>query len=273
MSASKFQHLVGQLAHPPTDMVMPAANLYVTVANFAILLVVTLLLTREARRTRSWLPLLCLLGAAIASLQEPIYDMVGSVWYPNIGQTPLLTVFGVSVSLWLLPAYAWYIGGQGYWMFRNFEHGMTRSGLWRCYALFWLANFALEIPGLQLGIYAYYGEQPFRLLGFPLWMAMTNALMPIVLGLACHRLRHILQDLRVLLVVPLVPMCIGFAQIAVGWPVWLALNAGQGPLLTHAAATVAMGLSLMVVYLAAELVGGEAPADTRDIAIPRLSKA
>ena len=117
------------------------------------------------------------------------------------------------------------------------------------YGLFWLANFALEMPGLNLGIYYYYGDQPFKLLGFPLWMAMTNAVMPILAGAVLNLFKDVLTGPRVLLAIPLMPMITATPQIAIGWPTWLALNSGGGPMVTHAAALVSLGLSITVVYL------------------------
>jgi hypothetical protein len=234
-------------------MIMPGtANMVVAALNYMVLLMVLLLMLRDARRTQSWLPLFCLLGGCVAFLMEPIYDMVGSVWYPQHGQTPLFRAFNYSIPAWMLPAYAWFIAGQGYWMYKKFQVGVSIRQLWRYYALFWLSNLLLEVPGLTLGIYAYYGAQPFKLFGFPLWMAMTNALMPILLGVTFVSLRTILTGGRVWITTPLVPMVIGFAQIAAGWPTWLALNSGQGLLMTHAAATVSLGLSLLIVYLVSQ---------------------
>jgi hypothetical protein len=239
-----------QMPTVPVDALMPqTANLVVALLNYTVLLVVAVLMVRASRRTGSLLPLFCLLGGAVSFLMEPIYDIVGSVWYPADSQLTLFRAFNVAIPAWLLPAYAWYIGGQGYLMFRKFESGINASQLWRFYLLFWLSNLALEVPGLTLGIYVYYGPQPFKLFGFPLWMAMTNSLMPIVLGATYHSFGDILKGRSVWLAVPMVPMAIGFCQIAAGWPTWLALNSGKGLLVTDAAATVSLLLSMTVVYL------------------------
>jgi hypothetical protein len=245
--------LANQIPVPPVDMVMPSINSVVALANFGVLAVVAVLVAREARRTQSWVPLLILLGAALASLQEPIYDIVGAVWYPEHGTVAFNRAFNVSIPLWLIPGYAWYIGGLGNFMYRKMQRGALHRPLWQYYLLFWLANFALEMPGLNLGIYRYYGEQPFRVLGFPLWMAVTNALMPLLIGSLFNRLRGILVGPAALLAVVLVPMVVGAAQIAAGWPTWLALNSGQGLLVTGAGAVASLGLALSVIYLLGRL--------------------
>lgn len=242
-----------QIPLPPVEMIMPGtANNMIALINYTVLAIVAFLMLRDGRRTRSWLPLFCLIGGMVAFLMEPIYDMVGSVWYPQHGQTPLFRAFNYSIPLWMLPAYAWYIAGQGYWMYKKYQQGVTAQQLWRFYAMFWVSNLLLEVPGLMLGIYYYYGAQPFKLFGFPLWMAMTNALMPILLGATFISLREVLTGRRVWIAAPLVPMIIGCSQIAAGWPTWLALNSGKGLAVTHAAALVSLGLSMTVVYLVSQ---------------------
>lgn len=239
-----------QIPLPPIDMIMPAtANNVIAVINYTVLAIVAFLMLRDGRRTQSLLPLFCLIGGLASFLMEPIYDMVGSVWYPQHGQTPLFRAFNYSIPLWMQPAYAWYIAGQGYWMYKKFQQGVSGQQLWRYYFLFWISNLVLEVPGLTLGIYYYYGAQPFKVFGFPLWMAMTNSLMPILLGASFLSLRDVLTGRRIWIVAPIVPMIIGCCQISAGWPTWLALNSGQGLLVTHAAALVSLSFSMTIVYV------------------------
>lgn len=245
--------MINQIPAPPVEMVMPeTANTIIAVVNYSVLLLAFILMLRDARRTQSALPLFCMLGGAVSFLMEPIYDIVGGVWYPQYGQTPLFRAFNCSIPAWMMPAYAWYIAGQGYWMYKKFKSGVSARQLWTYYLLFWLSDLALEIPGLTLGIYVYHGAQPFKVLGFPLWMAMTNSLMPILLGVTYLSLRDVLKGRRAWLAAPIVPTVIGFSQIGAGWPTWLALNSGAGLPVTHAAATVSLGLSLMMVYLVSQ---------------------
>ena len=239
-----------QIPLPPVEMLMPGtANNVIAAINYFALAVVAVFMLRDSKRRHSWLALFCLLGGSISFLQEPIYDIVGSVWYPQYGQTPLFRAFNASIPAWMLPAYAWYIAGQGYWMYTQFQRGMKPTLMWRYYVLFWFSNLLLEVPGLTLGIYHYYGAQPFKVFGFPLWMAMTNSLMPLVLGAAYHAFEDVLKGRATWLAAPMVPMAIGACQIAAGWPTWLALNSGGGLLVTHAAALVSLSLSLSIAYL------------------------
>jgi hypothetical protein len=244
--------LDNQIPLPPVEMVMPPINTFVAVANFVLLIGVTVWVAMESRRTRSAVPLLILAGAALTSLQEPIYDIVGAVWYPDHGTVAYIRAFNVSIPIWLIPGYAWYIGGLGNYMVKIVRQGVTRP-LWQYYFVFWVANFALEMPGLNLGIYRYYGDQPFRVLGFPLWMAVTNGLMPLMIGVIFNGLRDTLVGPKGLLTLVLVPMVVGATQIAAGWPTWLALNSRVGVAGASVAAVISLGLAFCIIYLLSEI--------------------
>lgn len=242
--------LPNQIPPAPVDMVMSPYYDHILSLNWVVLGLVALWILRDARATRSLLPILILVGAAISCLQECIFDVMVLVWWPQYGPEPLYRFLNVSVPVWMLAAYPWYIGGQGYWMYKKLQQGMTAAQLWKLYCFAWVANLFLEIPPLQIGnIYTYYGDQPLQVLGFPLWMAMTNSLMPILMAAMLWSLRDVLTGVRVLFVVPLVPMAVGAAQIVAGWPIWLALNSGLGYAATYPAAFLTLGLSLSIVYL------------------------
>lgn len=246
--------MIEQIPAAPVGMVMPAlANLIIAALNYTLLLVVALVMAREARKTRSLLPLLCLAGGAVASFMEPIYDVMICVWYPQYGQIPMFRDFDISVPLWLLPAYAWYISGQGYFMYRQFQSGLGVQRLWMFYVLFYVTDLVMEAPGLMLHIYDYYGAQPLKIFGLPLWMAAANAVMPILLGTTYKALEPILRGPAMLMALPLVPAIVGCSQISTGWPIWFALHAGRGVWFTSAASLITIGLSVMLTYLAARM--------------------
>jgi len=246
--------MIEQIPAAPVAMVMPSlANLIIAALNYTLLLAVVLVMIREAWKTKSPLPLLCLAGGAVSCLMEPIFDVVMCVWYPQYGQVPLFRNFDISVPLWLLPAYAWYISGQGYFMYRQFQGGISAQRLWVFYVLFYFSDLLLEAPGLVLHIYAYYGAQPLKIFGLPLWMAAANAVMPILLGITYKSLETILRGPAMLIAAPLVPVIIGCAQISTGWPTWFALHSGTGLAWTTLASFITIGLSAMLNYLVVRL--------------------
>lgn len=242
--------LQNQIPSGPVGMVMSPHYNLILLINFIVLAAVMAWIIKEARATRSFTPVLLMIGAGLASMSECIYDVMVLVQWADYGHTPLYRIFNLSVPIWMIAAYPWFIGGMGYWVYKQLKQGMTSAQLWKLYFFAWGANLFLEVPALQLGnIYTYYGNQPFQILGFPLWMAWTNALMPILLGTVVYACENALLGARSVLIIFLVPMATGTAQIAVGWPIWLALNSGAGYGVTHAAALVTLGFSLMIAYL------------------------
>jgi hypothetical protein len=239
-----------QIPPMPTGMMMSEHYDLIFAANVVILAAVLVWIVKDVRRTHSAVPLLIMAGAVLASLLECAFDVMVLVNWADHGHTPMYRLFNRSVPTWMLLAYPWFIGGQGYWMYKKLKEGMTTKQLWTLYFFSWIANMLLEIPALQIGnIYTYYGNQPFQILGFPLWMAWTNSLMPILLGALIYACDDVLKGGRTWLVIPLVPMAVGTAQIAAGWPIWLALNSGGGYAVTHAGALATLALSLIVVYM------------------------
>jgi hypothetical protein len=237
----------------PAGMTMSPHYTLILAINVVVLAAVMVWIIKEARQTRSLVPVLIMIGAAVASLQECAFDVMVLVNWAEHGHTPLYRIFDRSVPIWMVLAYPWFIGGQGYWIYKKLKQGMTAKQLWTLYFFAWIANMFLEIPALQLGnIYTYYGNQPFQILGFPLWMAWSNSLMPILMGVVIYACDDILRGARSLLIVPLVPMAVGTAQITTGWPIWLGLNSGAGYGVTHAAALVTLGMSLIIVYLVSQ---------------------
>ncbi len=241
---------MNQMPVPPVDMVMPAtANTVFIVVSYAAMAIVAVLLALDGVRRKNAIGLFCLIGGAIAFVTEPAWDILACVWYPDKEHSPILRAFNYSIPYWMLPAYALYMGAQGYWMSRQFAAGITAGRLWTLFFVFWVSNALIEVPGINLGLYTYYGDQPFQLFGFPLWMAMTNSLIPITVGAALYGLRNVLTGWRSLLVIPMLPIIIASGEAAFGWPVWLTLNSGLGFVATHAGALVTLGLSVSAVYL------------------------
>lgn len=246
---------------PPADMVMPqAAQHFFLVANTVVCVFALMFAERMRRKTGSSTGYLLLLAGAAAVVNEPVVDILGLCWFAANGAIPLFKAWGVTIPLFMLPVYCWYVGGQSMIAFGAIARGATSARLFRLYAWFALVNIALEVPGLQLGIYAYYGQQPFQFLGFPFWWPICNALMPIVMAAIAFRLLPHLQGAGVLLLILVGPLAAGLTNGAIAIPVWVSLNSGMPPWGARIAGLVSFTLGMMLAFLVTRLVATDASA-------------
>jgi hypothetical protein len=213
---------------------------------------------RYRRRSGSPIGFLLLLAGAATVINEPVVDVLGLCWFAKQGSIGLFTAWGVTIPAFMLPVYCWYVGGQALFAYQAMQAGMTPGRLYRLYGIFALVNVALEVPALNMGIYAYYGRQPFQLLGFPLWWPICNALMPIVMAALVRVLLPSLSGYRSLLVILLGPMAAGMTNGAIGIPVWVALNSAAPPWVGRFAALISLGLGLTLAFLLTRVVAQNA---------------
>jgi len=250
---------------PPVDMMMPEGPQRAFIlGNVLVCVLAAIAAERYRRRSGSAVGFLLLLAGAATVVNEPVVDILGLCWFADQGAIPLFKAWGVTIPAFMLPVYCWYVGGQALLAYVQIERGVTSAQLFRLYGLFALVNVLLEVPGLNLGIYAYYGRQPFELLRFPLWWAICNALMPIVMAALVVRLLPHLTGWRRLLIVLLGPMAAGMTNGAIGIPVWVALNSGAPLWGTSVAGLISLCLGLTLAFLVSRIVAVEAsPAPAR----------
>lgn len=242
--------LENQIPLPPVDMQMPAqANDIYALITYSLLALFALWTLRESLRMRSPLLLLILLGGTLSCMIEPIVDHVGGVWWPQYGAEHVFRAFNVAIPVWVVAAWGLYVGALATLLYRKMAAGITVKQLWVAYFAIWGFSLLLELPGLHLGLYRYYADQPFNVLGFPLWWAMTNVSILVIAAAILTGYREFFTGVKMLLVVPLMPMVSAGAEAATGFPMWLALNTGTGPTGKFAAGLMTLGLSLMVVHM------------------------
>ena len=241
--------LENQITPPPIDMVMPPANTVIAVVCYVLLGAFMLWTLVESNRTRSPVPFLIMLGGLVTSFQEPFLAHVGSFWYPEIGSPTVMRFFNVSIPPWAIAAYGLYVGGLTVLVHRKMSTGITAKQLWTMYFMIWGFNLGLELPGLNLDIYRYYGDPPFNILGFPMTWAMTNVAIPMFASAVLIAYKDFLSGLRSLLIIPLMLMMGVAAEAATGLPTWLAMNGGAGAGAKFAAACITLSFSLLITHM------------------------
>lgn len=266
--------VVPQVPWPPdTGAMDPTYQLVFTVLLCVVTIGFVIYAARVARQQRSSVPFLMLIGGGLACLIEPIIDYTGLVWFYREGQWVLFEAFGRPIPVWIVPTYIFFVGGQALYTLTRLEKGETMAGIWRLYGIYFVVNILLEEPPLHFGLYTYYGAQPFQPFLLPLWWPLINAAMPIVAATVIHCVRRHLHGLRVLAVVPLIPMADIVANGTIGWPLWIALNSSDSLLVTYLAGGFSVLLAGILLYVIALAVGSDSPArsaSTDDLQLQRI---
>jgi hypothetical protein len=174
---------VFDLPIPPQGLVYPqTAQVVATVLAGVILVVVVLYALWEWQRTRSPLMLALLFGGAVCYLNEPIDDLLGLVWYPRPGQWVAFTTFS-PVPWWGLFVYMVFFGAVPYFALHSMQRtGVTVRSTWTWFVAFFVLDALIEQPIIHSGLYHYYGNPPFEVLGFPLYWMFINAGGPMLLA-------------------------------------------------------------------------------------------
>lgn len=237
-----------ELPLPPQGLIYPqTAQLVATVLAGSVLVVVVVYALREWRRTRSPLMLGFLAGGAVCYLNEPIDDLLGLVWYPRPGQWVAFTTFA-PVPWWGLFVYIVFFGAVPYLALRSMRRsGVTVRSTWSWFGAFFLLDALIEQPIIHTGLYHYYGNPPFELLGFPLYWMFINAGGPMLEATLLLSAPGFFEGRRALLVVPLGMITDIACSTSVGWPIFSALNAQASEPVKWAAAVLTMALGVVLV--------------------------
>jgi hypothetical protein len=233
---------------PQTAQLVATVAMAVLVAGFAVYAL------REITRRRSVTLVLLLVGGAISYFNEPIDDVLGLVWHPVVGQWTALDTFS-RVPLWGLGIYIVFFGGMPYLILQNLLRGMTRRQLWGWVGVLAVVDVAVELPILASGIYSYYGDAPLQVGGFPVYWIVINTVGPLALAVLLLAAGESFTGWRAVYLLVLPMVCDAAGSVAVGWPIFSALNAqASAPVQWLAAGlTITVGLAaldLLIVYAA-----------------------
>jgi hypothetical protein len=212
----------------PHMTVSSGLHLFAEAITFAVLVGVAVWAVVLARRYRTAVPLLMIVGGGLTYGFEPIVDTLGKCWLPATHQWTLFTEMGRHMPLYGLWVYAAFFGGFSIASWSHLKAGGAPSGLWRLYAIaIFINTFLFESPAVWAHIYRYYGEQPFNFWGFPLWWPFVNTAGPIAGGALAYVLdEHAPIDRRILYTYAVIsePVFDGLSNGGAGGPTWMAMN-------------------------------------------------
>lgn len=210
-------------------------------------------------RGRSALPPLALLGGLIAVLMAPFWNINLQFVLATNTEPVVFSAFGRPIPLYLAFAYSAFLGWGSYLGYRLIKEGATRGQLLALAAAFFVADGVIEMAGAQVGLWIYYGYPVWSPFGWPIYVGVMNAAVPLLGGwllvVLDRRLRGLVKGVAVLAI----PAAYGGVYVAAGWPTWVASNAAVGPVTLWLAGGATILISAGVCWLVADANGGEAP--------------
>lgn len=239
---------------PPQGLAYPeAAQLVATIIAGTALAIVVLYALWDWRRTRSPLMLTFLVGGAVCYLNEPMVDLLGLVWYPRPGQWVAIDTFA-PVPWWGLFVYVAFFGAVPYLALRSMrERGVTVRSTWVWFGAFFVLDALIEQPIIHSGLYHYYGDPPFEILGFPLYWMFINAGGPMLESTILLLVPNWFRGPRAVLVIALGMITDAACSVSVGWPIFSGLNASAAQPVKYLAAVLTMIFGVGLVQAIAAL--------------------
>lgn len=265
------------LGYPQPPVTMSAdrtAEWAFTIVGYLTLIPVIVYAVYRLARHRDAVLTLCLIGAGLSVVLEPILSVLVHLWYPDKGGLAyLFSTFGRRIpASYMLPFYMSFMGGFSYLLCRMFQTRTPAKVVYRLLAAVFVAGVALETFATGIDVYAYYGYHPLRLVNYPLWYAPINVVYATAPAAALYMALPYLTGWRKLGIVPLVPMVYGGAITATMWPAASVLNSEASRGLIWLGCLVSSGLCLLTVWAATtparRAAAGHVPTGVTDRAKP-----
>ena len=202
------------------------------------------------------LPLLALVGGLVALTLAPFWEINVQFVFASNAEPTAFTAFGRAIPLYLVFAFPAFFGWGSYLAYRLIKEDATRGQLLALPALFFLADAVIEIAGVQTGLWTYYGFHSWNPLGWPIYIGVLNATIPLLGGWLLVLLDRRTRGPGKVATVLAAPTAYAGVYAAAGWPTWLALDATAAPVIVWLAGAVTILISIGVCWLVADASAG-----------------
>lgn len=215
------------------------------VATFALAIIAIVYVVLVCKREQAIWPAILLASGTLTCILEPMFDHLYGLWFPTIGQWTLFTAYGISEPIWLVPAYLAIYGGGAVMATLSLRKRPTVKQVWKLYWALVAVAMVAEIAYITfMGVYEYQKNQPWVVLGYPLFLGFVNSMSVLTTAIIAYRIIPLLSGVSQFYLLALTP--IGFAMEAFGsGAIYLAIRHGSAEpsmLLLHIAAlTVPLG--------------------------------
>lgn len=205
-------------------------------------------LWRLARR-REVLPLVLVIAGTVAANIEPLGDFVGAIVYANDIPWFGYTVMGHRMPAFILVGASTYVAFGGYLAYRYLQNGRSLRDIFVLSAVYvGIPEIVLEMAWHHFGIIAYYGDNPTRVLGIPLYSIVQNTTLLPVYGVVIYFAAKYLTGARIWWLVLFIPATtIGYI-VGVSWPAYQAVQSSAPAPVVWAAAAMVIATSISATY-------------------------
>lgn len=227
------------------------------IAGAAVVLFALPWAIKAAVRSRNYVPLLVMASGLICSLLEPMLDLLGHLHWAN-NLIPAFTNFGITVPALIPLCYVAFLGLEAYFCYFVIRNGARPHHFVMLLGLGILTDAVMETIGINLGVYEYYGVQPFMLFGFPYWWGFINGASFVTIGAILAFAVPRLQGAWKLLILFSAPFGMMVVYFGVGWVHILAHNSTMATWLRWVFCAVMMAMMVGWMLILAKLVGRKA---------------
>jgi hypothetical protein len=205
-------------------------------------------------RGKEMLPLVLLAAGVVAANMEPLGDHVGLIVYaPDIPWFDYW-VMGRQMPSFILVGEASFIAFGGQYAYRMVDDGRPlRDIAFVSAVLVGIPEILVEVGWHHWGIISYYGDNPTRVFGIPIYSIVQNSTLLPVLGVVTLLAARSLHGLHLAwLVLALPGVTIGYI-VGVSWPVYEAIQSSASAPIVWLASIVTCVASVGATYAALQL--------------------
>lgn len=243
-----MENIVVGLLDPPV-LVSPTSPAVMLAFFGAIAAVAVVIASYYAVVRRDGLPLVTCLGAALCSLNEPIFDILGKITYAQNSPTAF-TAFDRDIPWFLVIGYIAWVGLFPYIIAVGMAAGWSRYRLYGLSIAGVLAVIGTEVVNVFVQGWQYFGQAPLNFFGGVAAMAS----MPLAAAFLLYTLALPQKGWRRLAAGVLAPVfALPMMFAATGWPLYLALYSDLPPILNYAAVAALLVLIWVAVLATVRL--------------------
>jgi hypothetical protein len=232
-------HSLGLLISPPTGLHgnSTAATVVLTGTLVALAAAAGWGIAR-----RRWLLIALLTGGFLAGFVDSQLDLLSRIWWAS-NLPNAYTTFGRPIPLIVPFTYSLVIGGGAYLAYALCARGCTRRDIVRFGIAFSVLEPVFEMLLMTTHFYKYYGPQPIRVFGYPMYWGPINGVGATSAGVLVYLWRNAFAGRNAALAILVIPLAFGM-DFAFGWPLFDVMN-------THASELTMSLVSLLPIALCA----------------------